>query len=144
MVQIFTIGFTKTSAEHFFGRLKDSQSRKLVDVRLNNVSQLAGFAKRDDLRFFTKSLCNMEYSHVPKLAPTKSMLDAYKSKKVDWATYERQFLDLMISRQIEKIKPAELDGCCLLCSEDTPHFCHRRVVAEYLNREWGNVEIIHL
>lgn len=144
MVQIFTIGFTKTSAEHFFGRLKDSQSRKLVDVRLNNVSQLAGFAKRDDLRFFAKSLCNMEYSHVPKLAPTKSMLDAYKSKKVDWATYERQFLDLMISRQIEKIKPAELDGCCLLCSEDTPHFCHRRVVAEYLNREWGNVEIIHL
>ena len=72
------------------------------------------------------------------------MLDSYKSKKVDWAEYERQFLDLMIRRQIEKIKPAELDGCCLLCSEDTPHFCHRRVVAEYLNREWGNVEIIHL
>lgn len=144
MVQIFTIGFTKTSAEHFFGRLKDFRSRKLVDVRLNNVSQLAGFAKRDDLRFFAKSICNMEYSHVPKLAPTKSILDAYKSKKVDWATYERQFLDLMISRQIEKIKPADLDGCCLLCSEDTPHFCHRRVVAEYLNREWSNVEIIHL
>jgi uncharacterized protein (DUF488 family) len=144
VVQIFTIGFTKTSAEHFFGRLKDSRSRKLVDVRLNNVSQLAGFAKRDDLRFFAKSICNMEYSHVPKLAPTKSILDAYKSRKVDWATYERQFLDLMISRQIEKIKPTDLDGCCLLCSEDTPHFCHRRVVAEYLNREWGNVEIIHL
>lgn len=98
----------------------------------------------EHLRFFAKSICNMEYSHVPKLAPTKSILDAYKSKKVDWATYERQFLDLMISRQIEKVKPADLDGCCLLCSEDTPHFCHRRVVAEYLNREWGNVEIIHL
>jgi len=144
MVQIFTIGFTKTTAEHFFGRLKESKSRKLVDVRLNNVSQLAGFAKRDDLKFFAKSLCGMDYAHVPNLAPTKPMLDAYKKKKIDWAKYEYQYLDLMVQRRVEKIKPSDFDGCCLLCSEDTPHFCHRRLVAEYLHQKWGNVEIIHL
>jgi len=144
VVQIFTIGFTKTSAEYFFGRLKESRSRKLVDVRLNNVSQLAGFAKREDLRFFAKNICSMDYAHVPKLAPTKSILDAYKTKKIDWASYERQFLELMVNRQVDKLRPADLDGCCLLCSEDTPHFCHRRVVAEYLNSKWGGVEIIHL
>lgn len=144
MIQVFTIGFTKTTAEHFFGRLKASQSRKLVDVRLNNVSQLAGFAKRDDLKFFSRSLCNMDYAHVPKLAPTKSMLDAYKKKDVSWSIYENQFLDLMAKREIEKLRPADLDGCCLLCSEDTPHFCHRRLVAEYLDSKWGGVEVIHL
>ena len=144
MVQIFTIGFTKTTAEHFFGRLKESKSRKLVDVRLNNVSQLAGFAKRDDLRFFARSLCSMDYVHVPKLAPTKPLLDSYKKKKIGWDAYESQFLDLMVRRRIEKLKPSELDGSCLLCSEDTPHFCHRRLVAEYLDEQWGNVEIIHL
>ena len=144
MVQIFTIGFTKTSAENFFDRLKESKSRKLVDVRLNNVSQLSGFAKRDDLKFFANSLCKMGYVHVPKLAPTKPMLDAYKKKKIDWPEYEGKFLRLMMRRKIEKLIPTELDGCCLLCSEDTPHFCHRRLVAEYLNQCWGNVEIIHL
>lgn len=144
MVQVFTIGFTKTTAEHFFGRLKEAQARKLLDVRLNNVSQLAGFAKRDDLRYFAKSLCDMDYAHVPKLAPTKPMLDSYKKKNIDWTNYEKQFLDLMAKRQIEELRPSDLDGCCLLCSEDTPHFCHRRLVAEYLDKKWGNVEIIHL
>jgi uncharacterized protein (DUF488 family) len=144
MVQIFTIGFTKTTAQHFFGRLKESNSRKLIDVRLNNVSQLAGFAKRDDLKFFSKSLCNMDYVHAPKLAPTKPILDAYKKKKISWADYERQFLCLMVERQVEKLKPEDLDGSCLLCSEDTPHFCHRRLVVEYLDQKWGNVEVIHL
>jgi uncharacterized protein (DUF488 family) len=144
MIQVFTIGFTKTTAEHFFGRLKESQSRKLVDVRLNNISQLSGFAKRDDLKFFASRLCTMHYIHVPKLAPTKPMLDAYQKKRIDWPNYERQFLDLIAMRQVEKLRPADLDGCCLLCSEDTPHFCHRRLVAEYLGQKWGNVEIIHL
>ena len=144
MVQIFTIGFTKTTAEHFFGRLKESKSRKVVDVRLNNVSQLAGFAKRDDLSFFLKTLCSMDYAHVQKLAPTKHILDAYKKKQISWSSYEADFLQLMKNRKIEGLKPADLDGCCLLCSEDTPHFCHRRLVAEYLSDAWGNVEIIHL
>lgn len=144
MIKIFTIGFTKTSAENFFGRLSQAKSHKLVDVRLNNVSQLAGFAKRDDLRFFTRSLCNMDYVHVPKLAPTKSILDPYKKGKLPWTTYENEFLKLMKTREIEKLKKSDLDGCCLLCSEDTPHFCHRRLVAEYLSDAWGDVEIVHL
>lgn len=144
MIQIFTIGFTKTTAEHFFGRLKKSGSRKLVDVRLNNVSQLSGFAKRDDLKFFAKNLCNMDYVHDLKLAPTKPMFEAYKKGQIDWSGYENQYLDLLIKRQVEKLRPSDLDGSCLLCSEDMPHFCHRRLVAEYLDMKWGNVEIIHL
>ena len=104
MVQIFTIGFTKSSAEHFFERLKESKSRKMVDVRLNNVSQLSGFAKKDDLRFFLKYLCGMEYTHAPKLAPTKSILDPYKKNLISWTSYESEFLKLMQARKIERIK----------------------------------------
>ncbi|WP_223877686.1 DUF488 domain-containing protein [Histidinibacterium aquaticum] len=144
MVQIYTIGFTKTTAEHFFGRLKQSRSRRLVDVRLNNVSQLSGFAKRDDLKFFAREICDMGYVHVPNLAPTKPMLDAYKKGDMPWAAYEASFESLMVERKIEKLRATDLDGCCLLCSEDTPHFCHRRLVAEYLSRHWAGVEIIHL
>ncbi|NBB77874.1 MAG: DUF488 family protein [Verrucomicrobia bacterium] len=143
-MKIFTIGFTKTTARSFFGRLKNAGVRRVVDVRLNNVSQLAGFAKRDDLAYFTEALCGADYKHRPELAPTQGILDAYKKQKGDWGLYEQQFLDLMGKRKIEEIDPAELDGGCLLCSEDTPHHCHRRLVAEYLREKWGNLEIIHL
>ena len=144
MVQVFTIGFTKTTAEHFFGRLKEAKTKKLVDVRLNNASQLAGFAKRDDLKYFAKSLCNMDYIHELNFAPTKPMFDDYKKNKINWSNYESQYLDLMAKREVERFNPNDLDGCCLLCSEDTPHFCHRRLLAEYFDQKWGNVEIIHL
>ena len=120
MVQIFTIGFTKSTAEHFFGRLKESKSRRLVDVRLNNVSQLAGFAKRDDLKFFVNNLCNMDCFHALSLAPTQSMLDAYKKKQMDWPSYENKYLSLLEERQIEKLRPSDFDGCCLLSSEKAP------------------------
>lgn len=99
----------------------------MVDVRLNNISQLAGFTKKDDLRYFTRAICNIDYVHIPDLAPTKDILDAYKKQKGDWGLYERQFLDLMRSRHIEKkVSRDILDGACLLCSEETPHHCHRR------------------
>jgi uncharacterized protein (DUF488 family) len=144
-MKILTIGFTKKSAETFFTRLMNAEVRRLVDVRLNNVSQLAGFTKRDDLRYFTKSICNIDYVHLPDLAPTKDMLDAYKKHKSEWASYEEQFLDLMRSRRVEqKTSPEMLDGACLLCSEEKPHHCHRRLVAEYLEEKWGNVEIEHI
>ena len=145
-MKIFTIGFTKKSAETFFGRLKNSGARRLVDVRLNNVSQLAGFAKKDDLRYFTKAICDIDYVHVPELAPTSDILDPYKKQKNgDWNLYERQFLELMRSRQIEKrVSRDLLDGGCLLCSEEKPHHCHRRLVAEYLKEKWGSVEIEHI
>ena len=144
-MKIFTIGFTKKSAETFFTRLKSAGVTRLVDVRLNNVSQLSGFAKKDDLRFFTKSICNINYVHALDLAPTADILDAYKKQKGDWSVYECQFLDLMTKRRIEETTPREmLDGGCLLCSEEKPQYCHRRLVAEYLKEKWGDVEIEHI
>jgi uncharacterized protein (DUF488 family) len=144
-MKIYTIGFTKTSAESFFSRLQKAGVKKLVDVRLNNVSQLAGFAKKNDLRYFLKTICGIDYAHRPELAPTKEMLDAYKKQQGDRATYESRVLDLMAQRQVEDTVPHEaVDGACLLCSEDKPHHCHRRLVAEYLNDKWGDVEIVHL
>ena len=144
-MKIYTIGFTKTSAENFFSRLKRSGAHRLIDVRLNNVSQLAGFAKRDDLRFFSKEICGMEYAHQPLLAPTQVMLDTYKKNNGDWPTYEKQFLNLLRVRHIESVVTKEqLDNSCLLCSEDKPHHCHRRLVAEYLRDRWHDVEIVHL
>ena len=144
-MKIFTIGFTKKSAETFFTRLKDAEVKRLIDIRLKNVSQLAGFTKRDDLRYFTKTICNIDYVHLPELAPTADILDPYKkAKNGDWQLYERQFLDLMRSRHIENSPREILDGGCLLCSEKEPHHCHRRLVAEYLKEHWGDVEIEHL
>jgi uncharacterized protein (DUF488 family) len=144
-MKIFTIGFTKKSAEAFFTRLQRAGVKRLVDVRLNNVSQLAGFTKKNDLRYFTKAICNIEYVHLLDLAPTSEILDAYKKNDGDWEVYERRFLDLMHSRNIQETVPREiLDGACLLCSEEKPHHCHRRLVAEYLKESWGDVEIEHL
>src|SRR5271157_5558654 len=118
-MKIFTIGFTKKSAEAFFTRLMNAGVKRLVDVRLNNVSQLAGFTKRDDLRYFTEVICGIEYVHIPKLAPTPEILDPYKKQKNgDWSLYERQFLELMCARCIEETIARDLlDGGCLLCSE---------------------------
>jgi len=144
-MKLFTLGFTKESAEEFFGRLKRSGARRLVDVRLNNVSQLAGFTKKDDLRFFTQAICGIPYAHLPILAPTQKALDGYKKEKGGWDAYERLFLALMSERRIEHaVSRDELQDACLLCSEDSPEHCHRRLVAEYLKRHWEDVEIIHL
>lgn len=144
-MKLFTIGFTKKSARQFFEMLRNSGTRRLVDVRLNNLSQLAGFAKRDDLAYFLKTICGIEYIHAPDLAPTKAMLDAYKKNNGDWNVYEKQFLDLMRERNIEDtISKSLIDEGCLLCSEDKPHHCHRRLVAEYLKERWGNIEVSHL
>lgn len=141
---IFTIGFTKKPAELFFTRLRDAGVRRLVDVRLNNISQLAGFTKKNDLRFFTKEICGIDYAHVPDLAPTADILYRWKEKD-GWPLYERSFLELMRARAIETAVPRELvDGGCLLCSEESPQHCHRRLVAEYLQEKWGDVRIEHL
>lgn len=143
-IQVHTIGFTKKSAETFFDGLRQMGVKRVVDVRLSNVSQLAGFSKKDDLPYFLKNLAGIDYIHEPKLAPTQEILDAYREGK-DWAVYEEQFLALMERRQIESVLPPELlDGGCLLCSEATPHNCHRRLVAEYLGRKWGCVRVNHI
>jgi uncharacterized protein (DUF488 family) len=144
-MKIFTIGFTKKSAETFFTRLKEAGVKRLIDVRLNNVSQLAGFTKKDDLCYFTKAICGADYIHMPALAPTKDILDAYKKHGGDWNVYEQKFIALMKSRHIEDTTPREvLEGSCLLCSEEKPHLCHRRLVAEYLQEKWGDVLIQHI
>ena len=144
-MKVYTIGFTKTSAESFFTRLQKAGVKKVIDVRLNNVSQLAGFTKKNDLRYFLKAICGIEYAHRPELAPTQEMLDAYKKENGQWADYEKQFLALMASRRIELTIPRDIvDRACLLCSEDKPHHCHRRLVAEYLKDKWGDLEVAHL
>ncbi len=144
-MKIFTIGFTKKSARTFFTKLRESGAQQVVDVRLNNVSQLAGFAKKDDLQFFLREICHMDYVHLPVLAPTAEMLDTYKKKKGEWSAYERDFLALMKSREIENnITREQITDGCLLCSEEKPHHCHRRLVAEYLREKWTDLEIVHI
>lgn len=143
-MKLFTIGFTKTTARDFFDRLKRAGAQKIVEIRLNNRSQLSGFAKRDDLAYFSETICGMSYAHMTDLAPTQDILDAYKKRKGSWNEYEEKFHDLMVKRRIEEIDRRDLDGSCLLCSEDKPHHCHRRLVAEYLREKWNDVEIVHL
>ena len=144
--QVSTIGFTKTTAERFFERLLNAGVRKVVDVRLHNTSQLAGFAKADDLAYLLKKIGDIQYEHQPLLAPTDPMLKAYKKEKGDWRAYEERFLALISERRIEnRFKPEMFNGTCLLCSEATPHHCHRRLVCEYLNEKWGGtLEVRHL
>ena len=144
-MNVFSIGFTQKKAEKFFNLLRGEEIKKLVDVRLNNVSQLAGFAKKDDLVFFLKELCQIEYIHMPDLAPTKELLDPYKKGSMEWQAYEDKFINLMAKRNIEKIDQSIIKDSCLLCSEHKPHHCHRRLVIEYLNKEWGsNLKVKHL
>ena len=144
-VTIHTIGFTQKPAKLFFEKLRASNARRVIDVRLNNVSQLAGFSKKDDLQYFLKEILDVDYIHLPELAPTQNILDAYKKHNGDWSVYEEAFLDLMAKREIEKrLSPEVISGCCFLCSENQPMFCHRRLVAEYLRSHWGSVAIEHL
>jgi len=144
-MRLFTIGFTKKSAEVFFELLRASGAVRLVDVRLNNSSQLAGFAKREDLAYLLDRVCGMEYAHVLDLAPTAEMLQAYRKHQVPWVEYESQFVDLMMSRRVETIVSRTLlDNSVLLCSEETPEHCHRRLVAEYLASHWEGLRITHL
>ena len=144
-IQTFTIGFTKKNAETFFTKLHQAGAKRIVDVRLNNSSQLAGFAKRDDLRFFLKAIHDIEYVHLPELAPTKELLAAYKKHGGDWHVYETEFMELMAKRSIQDQIPKEIvEEGCLLCSEHLPEFCHRRLVLEYLEPFWGQFQTLHI
>ncbi len=145
MKKIYTIGFTKKTAKEFFTKLEIAGVKRILDIRLNNSSQLAGFAKKDDLEYFLVKINGIKYSYLPKLAPTKAILDSFKKEKIDWSEYEMQFNKLLAERRIENVMAYEVsDGDCLLCSEDKPKHCHRRLVAEYLERMLGNIRIIHL
>jgi len=145
-VEIHTIGFTQKSAAEFFEALRRAGIRRLIDVRLNNTSQLAAFAKRDDLAYFLAEICGAEYYHRPELSPTKEILDAYKSGSMPWSEYEERFVDLLTRRKVEEALDKALFAVpsVLLCSEPTAEHCHRRIVAEYLAAKWGDVRIVHL
>jgi len=144
-MKLYTIGFTQKSAEYFFSALQRAGVRRILDVRLHNVSQLAGFTKREDLRYFARAICRAEYLHLPDLAPSEELFHARKRENMNWKAYEKRFLDLMERRAIEgKLAPETADQGCLLCTEVDPRHCHRRLVAEYLEEKWGGLEIIHL
>lgn len=145
-MEICSIGFTKRNAESFFEALRAADVKQLIDVRLNNTSQLAGFAKRDDLSYFLESILGVSYIHEPLLAPTQTILDEYKKNKGSWEKYELEFRKLMEEREIEHVLTPDrfAPRSALLCSELTPDHCHRRLVIEYLSEKWGNVTAVHL
>jgi uncharacterized protein (DUF488 family) len=145
-MEIYSIGFTQKSAREFFGTLKAHGIERLLDVRLNNTSQLAGFAKQVDLAYFLHEICGAAYEHEPLLAPTQDILNAFKKRKGDWDVYNDAYLSLIRSRKVESVlsKESFLKKTVLLCSEATPEHCHRRLALEYLQQHWEGVELHHL
>lgn len=145
-MEIFSIGFTQTTAKDFFQRLRRNGIKRLVDVRLNNVSQLSGFAKKDDLSYFLSEICEAEYIHIPLLAPTQDILKAYQNKEITWLQYESLFYSLMRERRVEDNIDRSIFEIpsVLLCSEATAEKCHRRLVLDYLSERWQNVRIHHI
>ncbi len=143
-MNIFTIGFAQKSAEEFFTLLTDNKVQNLIDIRLNNKSQLAGFANAKHLPYFLK-LHSIDYEYRPELAPTKELLNGYKNKEIDWQKYEKVYNKILLDRDIlNNITVDELDNSVLLCSEPTAEQCHRRLAAEYLAKSSNNVKIKHL
>lgn len=146
MITLYTIGFTKKSAEQFFNLLKDNSVKQLVDVRISNSSQLAGFAKGKDLEFFVKEICHIPYRHITDFAPSKELLDLWHKQEVTWEEYEKTYIQLLKERNVLRDYGAKsFDGSCFLCSEDIPEQCHRRLLAEYLQEHSKEkVTIVHL
>lgn len=145
-MEIATIGFTRSSARSFFDRVGGSGLKRLGDVRVHNTSQLAGFAKKDDLAYFLEAICGVHYVEIPELATTEDLLRAYRAREIDWAAYEARYVELLADREVETALDRQTfePGIILLCSEDTAERCHRRLAAEYLQRHWPDVKIRHL
>jgi uncharacterized protein YeaO (DUF488 family) len=144
--QIFTIGFTGSTAENFFSRLRDAGVKKVIDTRLWADTQLSGFARKKDLPFLLKNLSGADYEHKIDLAPSENILKDFKNKEISWPKYETRYLQLLHDRHIaDKLSADDVADTCFLCAEKTPHHCHRRLLAEYLQKEWNTaIEIIHL
>lgn len=145
MNKLYTIGFSKKSAKQFFSLLEQTQAKRVIDIRLNNSSQLAGFTKSNDLEFFLNKILNWKYIYEPLFAPTKELLKNYQKKIITWADYEIEYYKILEQRNIiNKIKKDNIINSVLLCSEERPDQCHRRLLAEYLNKNWKDIEIVHL
>ena len=142
---IYTIGFTKKSAKEFFNKLIINKIKTVIDIRLNNTSQLAGYAKKEDLVYFLREIGNIGYVHRMEFAPSEEILKDYKNKKIGWIDYEKKYIELLNNRKIlEKIKISDFDQACLLCSESMPEQCHRKLLADYFSSSFNDVEIKHL
>jgi len=138
-LRLFTIGFTRKSAAVFFNTLRGAGVRHLVDIRLRNTSQMAGFTKRDDLDFFVRLILGADYTHLPLLAPSEGILQAYMEDH-DWSRYEHNFQTLLRVRQVgAALSASDFQDACFLCSEPTADKCHRRLVAEHLRDVWSIV-----
>lgn len=148
MNKLYTIGFTKKSAEEFFNLLKDNNVDWVIDIRLNPNSQLSGFAKGKDIKYFLKKLAGIEYKHIDELSPTKDILNEYRKKIISWEDYEKRFYDLLenrkISTRLDKLFPENAQNICLLCSEASPLKCHRRIVAEYIRKLKEDIKLKHI
>lgn len=140
-----TIGFTRKSAERFFTLLTDAGVRRVLDVRLHNRTQLAGFSKGPDLEYFLRAIGGIGYQAVAHLAPSPALFAYLKKQGGTWEAYANRYVALLRERQVERtLDRAQFDGACLLCAEHEPDQCHRRLAAEYLRDAWGNLEIRHL
>lgn len=144
--KIFTVGFAGWAAENFFARLRQAGVRKVIDTRLWADTQLSGFAKKRDLPFLLKNLSGTDYEHRIDLAPSESILKDFKDKRISWPEYEGRYLQLLHDRHIaDKMSPDDISNVCFLCAEKTSHQGHRRLLAEYLQKEWNRpIEIVHL
>lgn len=144
-MKLFTIGFTKSKAIHFFNRLERAGVKRVIDTRLNRTSQLSGFAKEEDLKYFLGRIGSIDYTVEKALAPTSDILDAYRKKEIGWSEYARKYLELLSKRGVERtLADTDLDHVCLLCSEATPEHCHRRLAAEYLTDTMSGITVQHL
>lgn len=145
MIKLFTIGFTKKKAEHFFELLIKNGVKKIVDIRINNASQLAGYAKGQDLAYFARVIANIDYAYMPDFAPTKELLSDYQNKRIDWVDYQKIYQGLIENRKILTSYDVQaFDNCCFLCSEETPEQCHRRLLVEFFKKHNPDIQIIHL
>ena len=142
---LYTIGFGKKTAQEFFTLLQKNEVRRVIDIRLNNVSQLAGYTKKADLAYFLRAIADIDYIHLPEFAPTKQLLDGYKGKKISWQEYETEYVRILEERaSLHQLDSSVFDGACLLCSEPTSKQCHRRLLAEYLAEKINGLKVVHL
>ena len=144
-MMLYTIGFSGKSAERFFMLLREAGVRRILDTRLNPAGQLSGFAKARDLPYFLKTLCAIDYVHLPHFAPPPELLEGYRKKKIDWSGYQDVYKRTLEGRAADACIALELLDCgCLLCSEDLPAHCHRRLAAEYLMAHHPGLDVAHL
>jgi uncharacterized protein YeaO (DUF488 family) len=143
--KLYTIGFTGKSAEQFFSLLKESKASRLIDIRINRTSQLAGFAKEQDLKFLVPELTNMDYVVREELAPTKDLLASYRKKEIAWDEFAENYQHLLKNRLVHNAFSLEdFSNSILLCSEKEPEKCHRTLLANALIEQFPSLEIINL